>query len=179
MDLLLTPWPAPNFTKSQNSTKPDDGWIVSMGVVLSIIVLVIVSGNIMMITAISKFPRLQTVNDYYITSLACADVMTHTEGRPSRKGACGHIPTVPNGKSGPDGNHCMQSGNGFQHLALYLTEYIIDWSDLLQKGACIGPDCDVLIRGDLNIPGFGLRRVHRTWICYGEYHANSLESCRS
>ncbi|XP_040200468.1 beta-2 adrenergic receptor [Rana temporaria] len=75
MDLLLTPSPAPNFTRPQNSTKPDDGWMVGMGILMSIIVLIIVLGNIMVITAIAKFQRLQTVTNYFITSLACADLV--------------------------------------------------------------------------------------------------------
>ncbi|XP_077328881.1 beta-2 adrenergic receptor [Lithobates pipiens] len=75
MDLLLTPSPAPNFTRPQNSTKPSDAWMVGMGILMSIIVLIIVLGNIMVITAIAKFQRLQTVTNYFITSLACADLV--------------------------------------------------------------------------------------------------------
>lgn len=75
MDLLLTPSPAPNFTRPQNSTKPDDAWMVGMGILMSIIVLIIVLGNIMVITVIAKFQRLQTVTNYFITSLACADLV--------------------------------------------------------------------------------------------------------
>ncbi|CAI9597469.1 unnamed protein product [Staurois parvus] len=75
MDQLVTPSIEPNSTRPQNSTKPDDSWMVGMGIVMSIIVLIIVFGNIMVITAIAKFQRLQTVTNYFITSLACADLV--------------------------------------------------------------------------------------------------------
>ncbi|KAM5170946.1 beta-2 adrenergic receptor [Mantella aurantiaca] len=75
MDGLVTPSTTPNFTRPNNSTKPDEAWMVGMGILMSIIVLVIVFGNIMVITAIAKFQRLQTVTNYFITSLACADLV--------------------------------------------------------------------------------------------------------
>ncbi|XP_072257067.1 beta-2 adrenergic receptor [Pyxicephalus adspersus] len=75
MDRLTTPSSMPNLTRANNITEPDEAWMVGMGIVMSIIVLVIVFGNIMVITAIAKFQRLQTVTNYFITSLACADLV--------------------------------------------------------------------------------------------------------
>lgn len=66
---------SPNVSTAHNSTKPSEGWMVGMGIVMSFIVLVIVFGNIMVITAIAKFQRLQTVTNYFVTSLACADLV--------------------------------------------------------------------------------------------------------
>uniref|UniRef100_A0A8C5MDY5 Beta-2 adrenergic receptor n=1 Tax=Leptobrachium leishanense TaxID=445787 RepID=A0A8C5MDY5_9ANUR len=71
-------------TASTNSTSsqppaagdpPGEAWMVGMGMLMSVIVLVIVFGNVLVITAIAKFQRLQTVTNYFITSLACADLV--------------------------------------------------------------------------------------------------------
>ncbi|XP_053575814.1 beta-2 adrenergic receptor [Bombina bombina] len=64
-----------NMTTSSENDRPGEAWIVGMGILMSIIVLVIVFGNVLVITAIAKFQRLQTVTNYFITSLACADLV--------------------------------------------------------------------------------------------------------
>nr|XP_020662617.1 beta-2 adrenergic receptor-like [Pogona vitticeps] len=58
-----------------NSTASEEGWVVGMGILMSVIVLAIVFGNVLVITAIARFQRLQTVTNYFITSLACADLL--------------------------------------------------------------------------------------------------------
>ncbi|XP_070595522.1 beta-2 adrenergic receptor [Erythrolamprus reginae] len=63
-------WQSPD-----NSTASGEGWVVGMSILMSLIVLAILFGNVLVITAIAKFQRLQTVTNYFITSLACADLL--------------------------------------------------------------------------------------------------------
>ncbi|XP_043845774.1 beta-2 adrenergic receptor [Dromiciops gliroides] len=58
-----------------NSTQRGEAWMVGLGIVMSTIVLATVFGNVLVITAIARFQRLQTVTNYFITSLACADLV--------------------------------------------------------------------------------------------------------
>ncbi|XP_028840262.1 beta-2 adrenergic receptor-like [Denticeps clupeoides] len=48
---------------------------VLLGILMALLVVGIVFGNVLVITAIVRFQRLQTVTNYFITSLACADLV--------------------------------------------------------------------------------------------------------
>ncbi|KAJ8254706.1 hypothetical protein GJAV_G00196270 [Gymnothorax javanicus] len=66
-----------NSSLAQNGTSPSSSEVemVLLGIVFSILVLATVFGNVLVITAIARFQRLQTVTNCFITSLACADLI--------------------------------------------------------------------------------------------------------
>ncbi|XP_008297190.1 beta-2 adrenergic receptor-like [Stegastes partitus] len=65
-----------NFTDlSHRSSEYSDAELVLLGVAMAILVLAIVFGNVMVITAILRFQRLQTVTNLFIASLAVADLI--------------------------------------------------------------------------------------------------------
>ncbi|XP_061580912.1 adrenoceptor beta 2, surface a [Cololabis saira] len=64
-----------NTTNASSSSADEERNMILLGMVMSLLVLCIVFGNILVITAITRFQRLQNVTNCFIISLACADLV--------------------------------------------------------------------------------------------------------
>nr|XP_015202883.1 PREDICTED: beta-1 adrenergic receptor [Lepisosteus oculatus] len=50
-------------------------WVIGMGMLMALVVMLIVIGNVLVIVAIARNQRLQTLTNLFIVSLACADLI--------------------------------------------------------------------------------------------------------
>ncbi|XP_017276911.1 beta-2 adrenergic receptor [Kryptolebias marmoratus] len=66
---------ASNETQSNGTTPYSDAELVLLGTAMAVLVLAIVFGNVLVITAILRFQRLQTITNLFIASLAVADLI--------------------------------------------------------------------------------------------------------